>query len=62
MAVCTPHGSAHDPTDPEKLLSATRIPAEGENVADKVVYRRKEVYVLLCIQFPLFTDVQLFLL
>ena len=47
----TPHGSAHDPTDPEQLLSATRIPAEGQNVTDIVVYR-KEVHILLCGWLP----------
>jgi len=38
--------SADDPTDLERLLAATRSPAEGRDVTDKVVYRREQVHFL----------------
>ena len=42
--------SADDPTDLERLLAATRSPAEGNDVTDKVVYqpRAKQVHFLSC--------------
>ncbi len=47
MAVYKPHISADDPTDPEKLLAATRKPTSAGKMMDIVDYRN-EVRGLLC--------------